>query len=43
MMVSEPKKMDLESENLVDDRIQHIKELFPEVITEGIPRERERE
>ncbi len=41
--MSELKKMDLESKNLVDDRIQRIKELFPEVITEGSPRERERE
>lgn len=27
-------KMDLSSENLVADRIQQLKEMFPEVVTE---------
>lgn len=28
-------KMNLESENLVDKRIEQMRELFPEVFTEG--------
>ncbi|MBS5451682.1 MAG: hypothetical protein KHZ24_10845 [Coriobacteriia bacterium] len=40
--MAEFKKMDLESEDLVADRIEQIKRLFPEVVVEGSSRERER-
>lgn len=41
--VSEIEKMNLESEDLVADRIEQLLELFPEVTTECGERERERE
>ena len=43
MAVSEIEKMDLESENLVADRIEQLKRMFPEIVTEPGPGERERE
>ena len=33
--MAEFKKMDLESEDLVADRIEQLKELFPEIVTEN--------
>lgn len=41
--MSEIEKMNLESEDLVADRIEQLLELFPEVATECGERERERE
>ena len=40
--MAEIKKMNLESEDLVKDRIEKLKELFPEIITETENAERER-
>lgn len=37
------KKMDLASEDLVTDRIEQLKRLFPEIVTERGLGERERE
>ena len=34
-------KMDLESEDLVAGRIEQLKPLFPEIVTESAERERE--
>lgn len=41
--MAEIQKMNLESEDLVADRIEKLKELFPEIITETENAERERE
>lgn len=41
--MDEIEKMNLESEDLVHDRIEKLKELFPEIITETENAERERE
>ena len=41
--MTEIEKMNLQSEDLVKDRIVKLKELFPEIITETENTERERE
>ena len=41
--MSEIEKMDPESENLVADRIEQLKRMFPEIVAEPGPEERERE
>lgn len=41
--MAEIEKMDLASQDLVSDRIERLKELFPEIITETENAERERE
>ncbi|MEY8249342.1 hypothetical protein AAK684_01650 [Leptogranulimonas caecicola] len=41
--MTEIEKMNLQSEDLVKDRIEKLKELFPEIITETENTERERE
>ena len=38
--MAEFKKMNLESEDLVTDRIEQLKKLFPEIVTESEERER---
>ena len=37
--MAEFKKMNLESEDLVTDRIEQLKKLFPEIVTESEERE----
>lgn len=39
--MTEFKKMNLESKDLVAERIEQLKELFPEIVTESAERERE--
>lgn len=34
--MEEIRKMDLESKDLVAERIERIRELFPEIFTEGV-------
>ena len=41
--MAEIEKMDLESEDLVGDRIEQLKRMFPEIVTECGFGERERE
>lgn len=42
LMMDDIEKMDLESEDLVAGRIEQLKRLFPEIVTESAERERER-
>lgn len=41
--MAEIEKMDLESEDIVGDRIEQLKRMFPEIVTERGFGERERE
>ena len=41
--MSEIEKMNLESKDMVAERIEQLKEMFPEIVTESAERERERE
>ena len=41
LMMEDIEKMDLESKDLVADRIERLKRLFPEIVTESAERERE--
>ena len=42
LMMDDIEKMDLGSEDLVAGRIEQLKRLFPEIVTESAERERER-
>lgn len=42
LMMEDIEKMDLGSKDLVADRIERLKRLFPEIVTESAERERER-
>ena len=39
--MSEIEKMNLESKDMVAERIEQLKEMFPEIVTESAERERE--